>query len=52
MTARANTSVDPPAGKDNIATIGFLGQSVSGAAISDEFIRRPIKPMNRDLIGY
>ena len=34
ITARANTSVEPPAGKESTATTGFLGQSVSGALIA------------------
>jgi hypothetical protein len=32
MIALANTSVEPPAGKDKTTLIGFLGQSLSGFA--------------------
>jgi hypothetical protein len=40
-TARAKISVDPPAGNERTATMGFLGQSVSLAARTDidRFIR-------------
>jgi hypothetical protein len=35
VTLRAKTSVEPPAGKDTIATMGFLGQSDSLVARAD-----------------
>jgi hypothetical protein len=40
-TARAKISVDPPAGNERTATMGFLGQSVSLAARAgtDRFMR-------------
>jgi hypothetical protein len=32
MIALANTSVEPPAGKDKTTLMGFFGQSLSGFA--------------------